>query len=209
MKAGRMDELALHPTVKPIGLVADAIKDCSRRGEIVLDPFGGSGSTLIAAERTGRIARLIEFDPVYCDRIVRRYERLTGKAATHSDSGIPFEDVAEDRLAQSGVVARSTQICRHGTWQGPAAQGSLPFGQHPRRSRCSPNTRHPGRLAGPLYRRCQRPSVGDQKRADDPREPAGAARIRDQLGHAGRAGQHQSRTGYRRALSRASPDDTD
>ena len=81
----RADELAMHPTVKPVALIADAIRDCSRRGEIVLDCFGGSGSTLIAAEKTGRRARLIEYDPLYCDTIVRRWEQLTGKRATRAD----------------------------------------------------------------------------------------------------------------------------
>ena len=71
----RDQELALHPTVKPVAMIADAIKDVSRRGSIVLDPFGGSGSTLIAAHKTGRRARLVEFDPVYCDRIIRRWEQ--------------------------------------------------------------------------------------------------------------------------------------
>ena len=74
MRAGRMDELAMHPTVKPVQMIADAIKDVSGRGEIVLDPFGGSGSTLIAAEKTGRRARLAELDPNYCDRILARWE---------------------------------------------------------------------------------------------------------------------------------------
>ena len=74
LKAGRLDELALHPTVKPVQMLADAIKDVSGRGDIVLDLFGGSGSTLIAAEKTGRRAFLCEYDPVYCDRIIRRYE---------------------------------------------------------------------------------------------------------------------------------------
>ena len=77
----------MHPTVKPVALVADAIRDCSRRGEVVLDPFAGSGSTLIAADKTGRCARLIEFDPAYCDRIVRRYERVTGKQAVLARTG--------------------------------------------------------------------------------------------------------------------------
>ncbi len=82
MGAGRMEELAMHPTVKPTALVADAIKDCSRRGDIVLDSFGGSGTTLIAAETCGRQARLIEYDPGYCDTIIRRWQQLTGKRAT-------------------------------------------------------------------------------------------------------------------------------
>lgn len=74
LKAGRMDELAMHPTVKPVQMIADAIKDVSGRGETVLDLFGGSGSTLIAAEKTGRRAYLCELDPVYRDRIIRRWE---------------------------------------------------------------------------------------------------------------------------------------
>jgi DNA modification methylase len=95
--AGRNDALAMHPTVKPTALVADAIRDCSRRGDIVLDPFAGSGTTLIAAESCGRSARLIEYDPLYCDVIVRRYERLTGQAAKLSAGGQSFEDVEELR----------------------------------------------------------------------------------------------------------------
>jgi DNA modification methylase len=97
LRPGRSEELAMHPTVKPVALVADAIKDCSRRGEIVLDPFGGSGSTLIAAERTGRCARLVEFDPLYCDRIVRRYELLSGKPGLLFGTEFTFEIVAEQR----------------------------------------------------------------------------------------------------------------
>ena len=77
-RAGRMDELALHPTVKPVQMIADAIKDVSGRGEIVLDLFGGSGSTLIAAHKTGRRAFVCELDPVYCDRILRRWEHYAG-----------------------------------------------------------------------------------------------------------------------------------
>jgi DNA modification methylase len=96
-RAGRSEDLAMHPTVKPVALVAEAIKDCSRRGEIVLDPFGGSGTTLIAAEKTGRLARLIEFDPAYCDTILRRFERVTGKQATQTVSGTSFEEVAQER----------------------------------------------------------------------------------------------------------------
>jgi DNA modification methylase len=101
LRAGRSEDLAMHPTVKPVALVAEAIKDCSRRGEIVLDPFGGSGTTLIAAEKTGRLARLIEFDPAYCDTILRRFERVTGKRATCAASGMSFEDAAQERAAPS------------------------------------------------------------------------------------------------------------
>jgi DNA modification methylase len=95
----RMEELAMHPTVKPTRLVADAIKDCSRRGNLVLDPFGGSGTTLIAAEKTGRSARLIEFDPTYCDTILRRFERVTGKQATLVETGEAIDDVEQRRGA--------------------------------------------------------------------------------------------------------------
>ena len=74
LRAGRMEELGLHPTVKPVQMIADAIKDVSGRGDIVLDLFGGSGSTLLAAHKTGRRARLCEIDPIYCDRILQRWE---------------------------------------------------------------------------------------------------------------------------------------
>jgi DNA modification methylase len=79
--ASRDADLAMHPTVKPVALVGDAIRDCSKRGDIVLDMFGGSGSTLIAADQAGRKARLVEFDPGYCDVIVARWEKLTGDTA--------------------------------------------------------------------------------------------------------------------------------
>ena len=81
LRKDRMADLAMHPTVKPINLVADAIKDCSNRQSLILDPFGGSGTTLIAAEKAGRQARLIEIDPHYCDVIIQRWEKLTGKKA--------------------------------------------------------------------------------------------------------------------------------
>jgi len=76
MAAGRTEQLALHPTVKPVAMIADAIKDVSRRGDIVLDLFGGSGSTLIAAHKTGRRGYLCEIDPIYCHRIIERWESL-------------------------------------------------------------------------------------------------------------------------------------
>lgn len=97
MSSNRAEQLAMHPTVKPTAMVADAIRDCSRRGDIVLDGFGGSGTTLIAAEICGRSARLIEFDPHYCDVIIRRFERLTGKQAVLQDGAALFDDVAVER----------------------------------------------------------------------------------------------------------------
>jgi DNA modification methylase len=77
--------LELHPTVKPVALVADAIMDCSARGDIVLDPFLGSGTTLIAAERTGRVCHGMELDPAYVDTIIRRWQRFAGKEAVGQD----------------------------------------------------------------------------------------------------------------------------
>src|SRR5437660_6112563 len=93
-----MAELQLHPAVKPVGLVAEAIRDCSRRGDLVLDPFCGSGTILIAAERTGRKARALEIDPAYVDVAIRRWEALTGKSATLI-TGETFEEIAEQRTA--------------------------------------------------------------------------------------------------------------
>ncbi|MCB1483924.1 MAG: ParB N-terminal domain-containing protein [Hyphomicrobiaceae bacterium] len=81
MGKDRLDQLAMHPTVKPVAMIEEAIKDCSHRGEIVLDLFGGSGSTLMAAERCGRKARVIEIDPLYCDTIICRWQAYTGKQA--------------------------------------------------------------------------------------------------------------------------------
>ena len=94
--ADRNHDLALHPTAKPITLVADAIMDVSHRDEIVLDPFGGSGSTLMAAEKTGRIARLIELDPLYCDVIVRRFIAAGGEAHLEATNQT-FNAVAAER----------------------------------------------------------------------------------------------------------------
>ena len=96
----RAEALAMHPTVKPVALVADAIRDCSRRGDTVLDGFGGSGTTLIAAEQCGRAARLIEIDPLYVDTIVRRFERVTGKDVTLAGNGATFDEVEEARITE-------------------------------------------------------------------------------------------------------------
>jgi DNA modification methylase len=87
-------ELALHPTVKPAAMVADAIKDVSGRGEIVLDPFSGSGTTLIAAQKTGRRARVMELDAVYVDRAVRRWQKFAKDDAVHAETGLTFDEMA-------------------------------------------------------------------------------------------------------------------
>ena len=82
LRKGRMEELSLHPTAKPVQMIADAIKDVSAKNDIVLDLFGGSGSTLIAAHKTGRKAYLCELDPIYCDRIIARWEAYAHDEAT-------------------------------------------------------------------------------------------------------------------------------
>jgi DNA modification methylase len=99
------DLLATHPTCKPVPLVADAILDVTARGDIVLDPFLGSGTTLIAAERVGRIAYGFEIDPLYCDAIVRRWQVLTGDQATHVETGATFDDLATERECLAGEAA--------------------------------------------------------------------------------------------------------
>lgn len=96
--SARLQELEMHPTVKPVAMIGDAIKDCSKRGEIVLDLFAGSGSTLIAAEATGRLARVIEYDAGYCDTIIARWQQYTGRRAILGSSGLAFEDVSCERL---------------------------------------------------------------------------------------------------------------
>src|SRR6476646_1969705 len=93
----------MHPTVKPVALVADAIKDCSKRGDLVLDPFCGSGTIIVAAERTGRKARALEIDPVYVDVAIRRWEKLTGQNATLSSGGT-FEEIGEQRTLELDIA---------------------------------------------------------------------------------------------------------
>lgn len=95
---GRSETLAMHPTVKPTALVIDAIKDCSRRGDIVLDPYCGSGTTIIAAHKCARRARAVEIDPLYVDVAVRRWQKLTGKQAVMDVTGETFQEIADQRL---------------------------------------------------------------------------------------------------------------
>lgn len=89
---GREADLADHPTVKPTALVADALMDVSHRGGVILDAFGGSGATLLAAEKTGRRARLIELDPLYVDVAIRRWQEMTGEMAVHTQTGETFDE---------------------------------------------------------------------------------------------------------------------
>jgi DNA modification methylase len=102
-------DLALHPTVKPVALVADAVRDCSHRKGIVLDAFAGSGTTLIAAEQTGRRGRGIEIDPLYCDVIIRRLRAVCGLEAVLTSSGKSFLEMEAERSEGAGLNARYHQ----------------------------------------------------------------------------------------------------
>jgi DNA modification methylase len=93
-----------HPTVKPTAMLEDALLDLTNRGDIVIDPFLGSGSTLIAAEKTGRVCRGVEIDPLYVDVIVRRYKAATGEAATLVETGEAFDVLAARRTEQAPPI---------------------------------------------------------------------------------------------------------
>jgi DNA modification methylase len=97
----------LHPTMKPVALIEQAIQNSSRQGDVVLDPFGGSGSTLIACQKTGREARLVEIDPLYVDVIVRRWQEFTGREAVLEGDGRSFAAVAQQR--EQDVDARENE----------------------------------------------------------------------------------------------------
>jgi DNA modification methylase len=88
----------LHPTMKPVALVERAVMNSSKRGDLVLDPFGGSGTTLIACEKTGRHARLIELEPKYCDLIIARWQEFSSKEATHNPTGKTFAELSRTRV---------------------------------------------------------------------------------------------------------------
>lgn len=94
--------LALHPTVKPVSMVADAILDCTKRADVVLDPFLGSGTTLLAAERTGRSCRGIEVDPLYVDTAMRRWQAFTGEDARHAVTGQTFTEIEKSGGRRNG-----------------------------------------------------------------------------------------------------------
>ena len=103
-RAGRMDELRAHPTVKPVALVADAMKDCTRRNDVVLDTFCGSGTTVLAAERVGRRAYCLELEPRYVDVAIRRWQAFTRRDAIHSETGCTFDERALELLAAAELT---------------------------------------------------------------------------------------------------------
>jgi DNA modification methylase len=98
-RTGRLDDLSVHPTVKPIALVADAMRDCSRRNDIILDPFMGSGTTILAAERVGRRGYGLEIDPLYVDVAIRRWQDFTKQDAVLKATGQTFDEVAASRTS--------------------------------------------------------------------------------------------------------------
>lgn len=100
---GGHDLLKLHPTVKPVSMIADALRDCSHRNGLVLDPFAGSGTILIAAERTGRCARAIEYEPKYVDVAINRWERVTGENAIHLTSGASYSELKHIKKTQENT----------------------------------------------------------------------------------------------------------
>jgi DNA modification methylase len=112
-RAGRMEELAMHPTVKPVALVADAIRDCSMKGDIILDTYLGSGTTVLAAEKTGRRGRGMDYDPGYVDVAVRRWQAYTRADAVLVEDGRTFDEIAVERAENtrerhSGTSAQAT-----------------------------------------------------------------------------------------------------
>jgi len=109
-RAGRLDELKYHPTVKPVALVADAIRDCTGRGDIVLDTFCGSGTTILAAERVGRRAYTIEIEPRFVDVAIKRWQAFSRKDAIHTDSGLSFDELASKRTEASAPDIATTEV---------------------------------------------------------------------------------------------------
>ena len=102
---GRLEELAMHPTVKPVPLVADAILDCSQRRGIILDCFGGSGTTLIAAEKTDRRGYLMEIDPAYVDVAIKRFQKACGVEAIHASTERTFGEIERDLAGERSPIA--------------------------------------------------------------------------------------------------------
>ena len=100
--------MKMHPTVKPVALVADAMKDCSQRGSIFIDAFAGSGTTIMAAEQVGRRAFCIEIDPHYVEIAIRRWQKRTGRDAILESSGETFDELSVSRRS----AARSSRVTR-------------------------------------------------------------------------------------------------
>jgi DNA modification methylase len=109
-RSDRLDELKSHPTVKPIALVVDAIRDCTRRNDLVLDIFAGSGTTILAAERVGRRAYTLEIEPRFVDVAVKRWQALSGKDAICAETGLTFDDTASMLASTLPAASAPTNI---------------------------------------------------------------------------------------------------
>jgi DNA methylase len=105
---GRLGEF--HSPAKPVALVADAIKDCTRRGDVILDTFAGPGTTVMAAERVGRHARALEVEPRLVDVAVRRWQTFARADAVHAESGLSFDDVAAGRRLSAGASPHQSEM---------------------------------------------------------------------------------------------------
>jgi DNA modification methylase len=105
----RRADLTLHPTVKPVAMIEDAIRDCSKRGGLILDPFLGSGTTVIACEETGRVCAGMELDPLYIDVIVRRWQAFTGGDARHAETGMTFKEMDRYRNGETLLLPAPTE----------------------------------------------------------------------------------------------------
>ena len=101
-----MEELRSHPSAKPVALIADAIKDCTRRGDVVFDTFAGSGSSIMAAERVGRHARALEIEPRFVDLAIRRWQAFTRRDARHAESGLSFDEIAAESTRSGNSASR-------------------------------------------------------------------------------------------------------
>ena len=110
-RSDRLDELKLHPTVKPIALVADAMRDCTRRNDIVLDIFGGSGTTILAAERVGRRAYTLEIEPRFVDVAIKRWQTFSRRDAICAETGLSFDEIAST-LAVTPIAASAPSDVR-------------------------------------------------------------------------------------------------
>lgn len=123
-RPGRQDELAAHPTPKPVALVADAFKDCTNRHDVVLDSFAGSGTTILAAERVGRLACGLEIEPHYVDVAIRRWQEFTGKDAIHVETNCTFSELADVRPAPAAASTEDDTKVEAGTkLKRPTARG--------------------------------------------------------------------------------------
>ena len=140
-RTGRLDDLGAHPTVKPAAMVADAMKDCSRRGDIVLDTFMGSGTTILAAEKVGRRAYGLEIDPLYVDVAIRRWQQFTKRDAVLAATGETFDEVV---TARSAKPARRPEMSderkrpKRIRFDKPRKTSGVGFGQPPREHQFKP-----------------------------------------------------------------------